>query len=85
MPPKLPITQGGVAAQIFTLQPGNTAVTTGTVPGVVALHCVSYGDLVITYPTGDEETITFSDGDQFGFEQPVSVSVSSGEFHFMGM
>lgn len=79
-------TKNGHLVQIFTLAPGLVNLTSGTHDGVRAIHCVTDGTIDIAYPDGSTETgVPIVEGDEFGFEQAVSVTINSGcAVHLMG-
>ena len=79
----LPLLAPGTFGQIFTIRPTRAQLTTGTVTGVSAVWCHVGGTIVITQPGEGAETLAFTDGDQFGFEQLSQVAITSGTWSFM--
>ena len=79
----LPLLAPGTFGQIFTIRPTRAQLTTGTVTGVSAVWCHSAGTVVVTQPGAPAETLAFTDGDQFGFEQLSQVAITDGIWSFM--
>ena len=70
--------------QAFALSSGNVNIESGSVSGVVAVHCVDAGAIIITWADGgDPDTIDMTEGQDFAINKAASVAVSSGKFHRM--
>lgn len=80
---RLPLIGTGQYGQVFPIIKDQTQLTTGNVDGVLLVWCHSAGSIDVTFP-GDSSavTLTFSDGDQFGFMLPSTVSITSGTWSF---
>jgi hypothetical protein len=79
----LPYMGNGAYGQIFKLTEGRCQLTTGVVTDVKAAWCHVAGDIVVTFTGGGTETLTFEEGDQFAFEDAVSVSITTGTWSFV--
>ena len=79
----LPYMGNGAYGQIFKLSEGRCQLTTGTITDVKAVWCHIDGDITVTFTGGATETLSFMDGDQFAFEDAVSVLIVTGTWSFM--
>ena len=63
----------------FLLQEGKVNKTSGTISGVVI--CVTDGDLIINWLSGNTDTISCVAGTAYNLKNATSATVSSGMFH----
>ena len=71
----------GQSIQAFPIKDGFCNLTTGTHNDITLFHCVVDGDAIVTWPSGNTDTLACIEGDDVACPGATSVQVSSGTFH----
>ena len=64
--------------QTMSIQKGLNGITGGDFKGILLIHCIDDGDVVVHFPTGDE-TVSLNAGDDRSISN-VDITISSGTF-----
>jgi len=74
----------GDTLQCLEVKEGRVNLTSGTYKNVNVAHCVEDGNIVVTWLSGETDTIAMVTGDDISFDC-TSVEVSTGKFHLCSM